>query len=502
MLKIIDRFLNAITMYRLTLYYLIALVSWAVLAGFLKLLPYNPVDILLSVFIALSAAYVTNIVMAKIVGAVTNVESVYITALILVLIVPVKMPLNLFFIGAAASLAMASKYLLVVEKAHVFNPAAIAIAYISLLSSEHAATWWVGTPVMLPLVLIGGLLLMRKIRREKMVFIFIIVYLGAILSAAALNTQSISGVVNALTISTTRTAMFFLAFVMLTEPMTAPATENLQLIYATIVALLDATPQLKLGIIFTPELALTVGNIFTHFTSPKYRLILPLISQEQLTADTVEFTFKNSAKFEFIPGQYMEWTLPHRDSDNRGVRRYFSLASSPTETNPKLLVKFYTPSSSYKRAMIAMQPSEEIVAAQLSGDFVLPKDISTPLVLISGGVGVAPFRSMVKYIVDKKITVNIIHLFINKTKDDIIYQNLFKEAESFGVHTIYFVTNSEGHLTTEGIKLRIPDYLKRQFYISGPQLMVQSIEKTLLDSGVPKSQLKTDFFPGYIETKA
>ncbi len=499
MLKYVDRFLNAITMYRLTLYYLLALVGWAAVASFFKLLPFDAIDVLLAVCIAISAAYAANLFFSKLVGAVTNVESVYITALILVLIVPVKLPLNFVFIGAASVLAMASKYLLTVEKRHVFNPAAISIAYISLLSSEHAATWWVGTPIMLPVVLVGGLLLMRKIRREKMIAIFLLVYLATILSASFINTQTLAGVLNTFTISTTRTALFFLAFVMLTEPMTAPATENMQLLYAAIVGVLNATPQLKLGIVFTPEIALSIGNIFAHFVNPGYRLVLPLMEKKQLTSDTFEFTFDLVKDFKFIPGQYMEWTLPHNSSDDRGVRRYFSLASSPTEETPKLLVKFYNPSSSYKRTMLGMIPKSKIVGSQLAGDFTLPREVTKPLVLVAGGVGVAPFRSMIKYIIDKQLKVNIIHLFINRTKEDIIYKDIFDEAESYGVHTLYFITSEQGHLTDEIVKNLIPDFANRMFYVSGPQLMVQTIEQTLFDSGLSSSQVKTDFFPGYVE---
>ncbi len=149
-----------------------------------------------------------------------------------------------------------------------------------------------------------------------------------------------------------------------------------------------------------------------------------------------------------------------------------------------------------------MRPKQQIIASQLTGDFTLPKDLEKPLTLVAGGVGVAPFRSMIKYIVDKKLKVNIVHLFINKTKEDIVYKELFDQAEAYGVHTIYFVSSKEGHLTPESVKTKITDFKKRKFYISGPELMVRSIEKTLLAAGLPKSQLKTDFFPGYIEAIA
>jgi Na+-transporting NADH:ubiquinone oxidoreductase subunit NqrB len=116
--------------------------------GFLKLLPYNGFDIILSAIVAVVICFIANLVFSKIFKAVTNNESVFITALILVLIFPVKFPLNFLPIIAISLLAMGSKYLLTVEKRHVFNPAAVAVLMLSYLSPEHSATWWIGTPIM------------------------------------------------------------------------------------------------------------------------------------------------------------------------------------------------------------------------------------------------------------------------------------------------------------------------------------------------------------------
>src|SRR5258708_993563 len=108
---IIDGLLNRITMYRLTLYYLRALIFFAVVLSFFRLLPYSPVDILLSTFVAVSLSGIANLAFAKIFHAITNIESVTITALILVLIIPVSFPRNLPFIVLASVVAMAVKYL-------------------------------------------------------------------------------------------------------------------------------------------------------------------------------------------------------------------------------------------------------------------------------------------------------------------------------------------------------------------------------------------------------
>jgi ferredoxin-NADP reductase len=205
----------------------------------------------------------------------------------------------------------------------------------------------------------------------------------------------------------------------------------------------------------------------------------------------------------------MEWTLPHKSADSRGNRRYFSISSSPTENEITMTVKFYNKPSSYKYELLGLQNNKQIVAAQVAGDFTLPENLKTPLVFIAGGVGIAPFRSMIQYIIDKNLKVDIVLIFTNKTKADILFSDVFAKAEVNGVKTIYNLTDvqnvpqdwqgSTGYITAEKIKQLMPDYQNRFYYLSGPQLMVQNFEGELLKAGITKKQIKTDFFPGYSE---
>jgi ferredoxin-NADP reductase/Na+-translocating ferredoxin:NAD+ oxidoreductase RnfD subunit len=510
MLKAIDEFLNKITTYRFTLYYLIFLIGVAVLLSFFSILVYSPLDILINSFAAVIACFIANYIFAKFLKAATNIESVFITALILVLIIPVKFPANLMFLIGASAVAMAAKYLLTVEKRHLFNPAAVSVAAISFLSAEHSATWWVGTPVMLPFVLIGGLLLLRKIQRERQVYYFLIAYLLLTGISAFINMGSFGSILQTWQYGILHSALFFFMFVMLTEPLTSPTTKKLQGYYGIVVAILYSSTQLRLfGIIFTPEIALCIGNVFSYIANPNYRLLTPMLWKKQLSRDTLEFAFSKTPDFKFIPGQYMEWTLPHQNADSRGNRRYFSISSSPTENEIAIVVKFYNPSSSYKKTLFNLQNSNKITAAQVAGDFTLPKDFKTPLVFVAGGVGIAPFRSMIQYIIDKNLSTDIILLYTNRTKEDILFSDIFERAKLQGIKTIYNLTDlssvppdwqgTTGYITNDLIKKEIPDYQKRAYYLSGPQLMVQRFEQTLLDAGVRKSKIKTDFFPGYSE---
>lgn len=510
LLNPIDRLLNTVTTYRFTLYYLSFLLLVAFVGTFLGLIPFSPLDFALSTATIIFFSYISNYFFAKLSGSITNIESVFITALILVFIISCKFATNIPFLIATPVLAMASKYLLAIKKRHIFNPAALGVVAIALLSPENTAIWWIGTPFMTFFVLLGGILLTRKLRKEAMVLSFITAYFISITLTTILRTESFSTFFTSFQFSFLKSVTLFFAFVMLVEPLTTPVTKKLQIYYAIFVALLYSNFHLSIfTIAVTPEQALIFGNVLTYFLNPNYRLVLILKEKLKLSRDTYAFIFYFPRFFNFVPGQYMEWTLSHKNTDSRGNRRYFSLASSPTEQSVMIAVKFYKTSSSYKKNLLKMKKGEKIIASQLAGDFVLPKDICFPLVFIAGGVGITPFRSMLKYIIDKQITVNIVLIYINKTKSDILYEDILSRSGKFGIKTIHVLTDDarlpnawtgqHGRLTAVMVKSLVPDFVSRKFYISGPQLMVQGIVKMLRETDVSSRMIMKDFFPGYTD---
>lgn len=507
-MNFIDNFLNKTTMYRVVLYVLIFLFVVSLVLSMFGLLPYNPTDIISSLLIILLISWISNVVFAYAYNAPTNVESVYITALILFfLITPIQGGVYSQFLPFAfwASVwAMASKYILAIKGKHIFNPAAFAVA-LTALTINQSASWWIGTPNMLPFVLIGGFLIIRKIRRFDLFLAFLVSSFATISLLAILKS---SDIVNTLIRTMTDSAFFFFAFVMLTEPLTAPTTKWLRITFGLIVGFLF-TPALHFGIFYsTPELALVIGNIFAYMVSPKEKLFLKLKDRIRVGTDTYDFIFEKDKNFNFRPGQYMEWTLKHRSPDTRGNRRYFTLASSPTEEEIHLGVKFYPEPSSFKNHLLALPEGGEIIAAQKSGDFVLPEDPEKGLVFIAGGIGITPFRSMIKYLLDKKQKRFITLFYSNKTTKDIAYKEVFDRAQAeLGIKTVYVITgkgeNVSGEFMQKGsvdarmIQKEVPNYRNKVFYISGPRGMVDSFEQTLKSIGVAKRNIKTDFFPGF-----
>ncbi len=443
-------------MYRLVLYYLIVL---AIFGLFVQ----GPLLIFTAAFI-LAGAYLGNKLFAWAFKVQPNFESIYISALILILIVsPAKTIHDLPFIFWAVVWMVGSKFIFAARRKHFFNPVAIGVLLPALFLGQ-SATWWIGTNFMFIPVLVGGLLIARKIQRLEMVF--------TLLAVNLIVTHNLAVILHS--------ALFFFAFVMFTEPMTTPPTRKLRFIYAVITGIL-LSPHIA-----APETALIIGNVFSYLVSSKEKLLLTLQEKIKLTADTYDFIFSPDRKFNFIPGQYLEWTLVHPKADSRGERRFFTIASSPTENNLHLGVKFPAGKiSSYKTALLNVQPGDQLLAGTLTGDFTLPKNTNLKLTFVAGGIGITPFRSMVKYLADTNQNRDIILLY--SSANDFVYQDIFAK-----IKTIYKVGRIEEKEITD-----MPFYHERIYFISGPHVMVVAIENILKKLGVPSSQVHTDYFPGY-----
>jgi len=501
MMAWIDAFLDRITMYRLLLYYLIGLELVAFGLAIFGVLHFNPLDIVFSAAYLTAICWVSNKIFAYIFKAPTNVESPFITALILALIIsPTHNTQGLVFLTAAAGLAMASKYILAIRGRHIFNPAAIAVVLTSYGAGD-SASWWVGTASMLPFVLIGGVLLVRRIRRTDIVAWFVG---AALLATVAYGLLDGSNPLTLVQQEILNSALFFAGFVMVTEPLTSPTTKGNRAWYSIIVGAIFP-PQFNIaGIFASPEVALIIGNIFTYIIGPRVKTFLTLKNRNTLSHDSIDFAFTPQRPFAYKPGQYMEFTFQHPHTDSRGARRYFTLASSPTEKELHLGLKFYEPGSSFKRELLKATSATPIIAGQLGGDFTLPDDTQRKLVFIAGGIGITPFRSMTKYLIDTAEQRDVTLIYSARTAGDIVYRDIFDAAQSaLGAKMYYLVGDQHvkppfftARITAETLKQFAPDP-NSLFYISGPHAMVVDAEKALRENGIPASHIKKDFFSGY-----
>lgn len=516
MLKIIDNLLNKTTKYRLVIYYLASLLGVAFILSFFGNFGFSPVALFVSTAILLLACWGINRAFARIFKVPVNHESSIITALILALIItPSLDQYSIGFLLAASGLAMASKYVFTIKGMHIFNPAAIAVA-LTAIGPQQYASWWVGTAVMLPFVIAGGLLVIRKIRHWGTVLTF---FASTFIATALFAWLANTNVLTALQQAALTSPVFFLGFVMLTEPLTSPKNKKKRLWFAGLVGVL-LPPQVHLFNFYTsPEIALVIGNIFAYIINPRSRMYPTLIEKYKIAENSYDFVFNPGGRLAYKPGQYMEWTLPHKGVDARGNRRYFTLASSPTEPTLRLGTKFYEPSSSYKKALLDITKDTPIAVTQASGDFVLPRDKNRKLVFIAGGIGVTPFRSMTKYLLDTHEQRDVTMLYAANTMQDIAYMDVFEQARhELAMTTTYVIAKPDttqtvdtpqadeglkehirtGFVDIDALRATVKDFQNSTFYISGSHAMVNAIEKALKELGVKKRYIRKDYFPGYL----
>lgn len=495
MFKIIDEFLNNITMYRLVLYYLIILAFAGLIYTLTGTISHDPVNYIFSITFILSICIAGNYFFAKVFDAPTNVESIYISALILGLIItPPKDVNQIIFVFWASLLTVALKFIFAINKKHIFNPVAIAIMF-TYFFLDASASWWIGNLAMAPLTVIGLFLIVRKLRRADLVVSFIVASLA---TTAGYTFYKGGDVADLLIRDVTHTPLVFFAAIMLTEPLTTPPTKLLRIIYGGAVGIMFA-PQFNINSFYTtPEMALVVGNVFTYLVSPKYKLILNLKEKIQLSADTYDFVFSLPEKINFRPGQYMEFTFDHPDPDGRGNRRYLSLANSPTEQEIRLGIKFGNPPSSFKKNLLSLTKDQKIVGSQLIGDFTLPKNTGKKLVLVAGGIGITPFRSMLKYMIDNNEKRDVVLIYTASDDVQFVYNDVLDAASvQLGAKIIRINTGRDGRYTSDRLINDIPDFKDRIFYISGSHNVVTAFEDIVKTSGVPKHNIITDYFPGF-----
>lgn len=497
----VQKFVDSIGMYRLVSGSLFVLAGCSILAGFIGWLPYRGLVQIFALALALLVALALNSIIAFITKIPANHESAVITALILFfLAIPEENIFANWPLVLAVTLAILSKFLITYKKQHFLNPAAFGAALLSLFGI-YRFSWWIDNPTLfIPLVILGVLVVM-KVRKWLPVLTFIGVSLIIYVAEALSYGEVFSAAFRAFFLSW---PTLFLAFYMLTEPFTMPATKESQMLYGGLVGFLSnsSLPALVIGI--PPEFALILGNVLMLPWRIRQKLFLTLIEKKKIAKDTYEFIFKKPLGFTFRAGQYLEWMLPHEEVDSRGTRRYFTIASAPTESVVRVALKVVQKGSTYKDALMLLDIGDMLTASQLAGDFLLPKKIGKKLAFIAGGIGVTPFRSHIKQMIDSDKKHDTVLYYCNNTKEDMAYRDVFQQAsEHFPFVLVPVISKEEvshpyesGYISADMVKRRTPDYLERHWYISGPPGMVNATNQLLRELGVPKKHITRDFFPG------
>lgn len=234
--------------------------------------------------------------------------------------------------------------------------------------------------------------------------------------------------------------------------------------------------------------------------------VVTKIVQETPSTKRFWLALSSGNTFEFIPGQFVTLDLPIHEQKNKRWRSY-SIASAPNGTNEFELVIVHLKGglgTTYLFNEVAVGTVIKLRGPQ--GVFVLPKDITTDLYFICTGTGVAPFRSMILDIHQKKISHQNIHLLFGcRQYMDCLYGHEFKALEGVEQNFYYHPSFSRETEMREGANqgyvhatykrlLETGASKDAQFYICGWKDMVDEARETLAELGIPKNQIHFELY--------
>ncbi len=222
---------------------------------------------------------------------------------------------------------------------------------------------------------------------------------------------------------------------------------------------------------------------------------MKLIDKRQLTKDTYSFIFERPSKFTFLPGQYLKIFLNIKNPDSRGVSRYFTISSSPTEKNLAITTRIIK--SSFKQKLGSLLLGSVVEMRGPWGNFILDEKDKRPRVYLAGGIGITTARSMAVYIRDKNLDIPFTLLASFSKKDRVIFYDELTAFKNKKIKTIFKMTSETGRINENTIKETVEDTGNSVYYISGPISFVEAMEKIIKGLGVAEKNIKTEDFPGY-----
>ena len=211
-------------------------------------------------------------------------------------------------------------------------------------------------------------------------------------------------------------------------------------------------------------------------------------------------------ELDFRPGQYF-WVelLDSPYEDERGLRRHFSVVTSPTERGV-LGVCTRLRDTAFKKTLAELKVGDEVEVEPPKGDYVLPEDTSPHYVFVAGGIGITVFRSMLRYMADTGQPYRVTLVYSNRDRAGTAFLEELQELERQipGLRLLLTMTEDEGwegesrfvgpDLLSDHLEGELADHT---YLVAGPPPMVEAVVGQLSEAGVPEEQVLPDRFSGY-----
>ena len=220
---------------------------------------------------------------------------------------------------------------------------------------------------------------------------------------------------------------------------------------------------------------------------------------------------------DYKAGQFAFFDIGEVYNDSKGPIRHFTISSSPTEDFIMLSTRIRD--SPYKQRLASLEKGAKVKVRGPQGEFVIHEDYSKTAIFVSGGIGVTPFRSMIKYATDMQLPLKIIMFDSNKNKESVLFKKEFDEwtSQNKNISIIYNLTEEKNPQEQQSSpmdiwkgeygridKAMILRYVDSStlkdslFYICGPPNMLKAMKSLIQEElKIPEEKIKVEEFTGY-----
>jgi glycine betaine catabolism B len=224
----------------------------------------------------------------------------------------------------------------------------------------------------------------------------------------------------------------------------------------------------------------------------------------QRTPTVKSFRFPIRAKgVRYRAGQFFYLTIKVRGGD---AVHHFSISCSPTDKGYIEFTKRIT-ASDFSQALDALKPGDPANLLGPGGAFTLSRKY-TKLAFLSGGIGITPLRSMIRYVIHRNLPYDIVLLYGNGSSGEIVFKEELERfaAENPRLRVVHVLSGADlplgwtgktGHIDAALVTETVPDYRNRLFYLSGPPKMVVALSQQLGSLDLAAEQIRLDSFTGY-----
>ena len=239
------------------------------------------------------------------------------------------------------------------------------------------------------------------------------------------------------------------------------------------------------------------------------KLMTPLIERTEVAEGTIAFALERPTGFEFKAGQFVIMVLPNPPhTDAEGNRRVFSIASSPQDAR-RLVITTRMTGTAFKRSLAEMPLGTPVEISGPAGAFGLHADAALPAVLIAGGIGITPFRSIVHDAVSRRLPHRITLIYSNRTPAGTAFHDEFVRLAQAHSNLRYVPTMTQAEksgqpwdgerrsVTADFLGSHIAEIPTAMCYLAGPPGLVAGVAKALSEVGADPARVHCEEFVGY-----